>query len=62
MKAMTQEDIFYPPFAYIGADLWKLQPKTFEKSGFLVIFCTPQTGRFWRGRRIQQRKPDLKKA
>ena len=56
MKAMTQENIFDPPFAYIGADLWKLQPKTFEKSGFLVIFCTPRTRRFWRGRKSNNPK------
>ena len=34
MKAMTQENIFDPPFAYIGAHTGKLQSKTCEKSGF----------------------------
>ena len=53
---MTQENNFDPPFAYIGADLWKLQPKTFEKSGFLVIFCAPRTRPFWRGRKFKNAK------
>ena len=31
MKAMTQENIFDPPFAHIKTYMWKLQPKTSEK-------------------------------
>ena len=38
MKAMTQENIFDPPFACIGAHLWKLRPKRCQKHVFLVFF------------------------
>ena len=37
MKAMTQENIFDPPFACIGAHVWKLQPKRCEKSEILAF-------------------------
>ena len=41
MKDMAQENIFDPPFAYIGAHMGKLQPKTCENPDFGVGFFDP---------------------
>ena len=42
MKAMTQENIFDPPFAYINTHWWKLQAKRFQNFRFLRIFAGPE--------------------
>ena len=42
MKSITHENIFDPPFAYIGTHWWKLQAKRFQNFRFLLIFAGPE--------------------
>ena len=56
MKAMTQENIFDPPFACIGAHTWKLQPKRCEKSEILAFWTGGGTWVHFGGCFFQKRK------
>ena len=53
---MTQENIFAPPFAYIGTHWWKLQAKRFQNFRFLQISTGSKSELFWGGRKSKNAK------